>query len=112
LRTKSFRKFAAGAALAMLAVLPAGALPRGGPPPTSQSVCESHGGVFASPLHLQGMVVRLFGCCDTVRVLVVDVGFEFGLRGEPQLAERTLMDAQDATSSAPWFSRTGANQTR
>jgi hypothetical protein len=54
MRTKSFRKFAAGAALAMLAVLPAcafpgGGLPGGGTPATSQSVCESHGGTFATP---------------------------------------------------------------
>jgi hypothetical protein len=57
MHTVSFRKFAAGAALALLAVLPACALPGGGTPPSSQSVCESHGGVFATP---QGVLWTCF----------------------------------------------------
>jgi hypothetical protein len=48
MNTKSFRLFAGGAALAMLAVLPACVPhpPGGSPPPTGQQVCESYGGTF------------------------------------------------------------------
>ena len=48
--TKSFRIFAAVAALALVAVLPACAFPGGPPPPPTlegQNVCESFGGTFA-----------------------------------------------------------------